>query len=228
MAVFGALIKGALGGYGSKPKVPVYDAVDPTAEQLGAIAGNQAALPGAQKLAEQTNAFNIGQLQKALETIIPGYSSIKGKQSDIVQSMLRGELPRDVQDAVQQAAASRAVGGGYGGSGMNRNLVARDFGRTSFDITQQGLDSATRWMAATASMAAPALMDVTSMFLTPQQRIAYSFQNKENQFNRDWMANQVKAAPDPFKAALGDAFIEEERQIFELASSVAGMAGGMI
>jgi hypothetical protein len=70
------------------------------------------------------------------------------------------------------------------------------------------------------------LMDVTSMFLTPQQRIAYSFQNKENQFNRDWMANQIAAMPDPRKAALGDAFIQDEQFIQDVIKEVAGSVGG--
>jgi hypothetical protein len=226
MAVLGSLLKNAIGGYAEKPRVPNFEAVDANAEQLAAIAGNQAALPGAQKLAEQTNAFNIDQLQKALASIIPGYSSIQGKQSDIVQAMLRGELPRDVQDAVQQAAASRAVGGGYGGSGMNRNLVARDFGRTSFDLTQQGIDTATRWMAQTASMAAPSMMNVTSMFLTPAQRIQHSVNERNAKFNVDWTKNQIKAMPDPWRQALGDAFIQDEYEIMKLVGSVAGMAAG--
>jgi hypothetical protein len=228
MAVLGSLIKGALGGYGKKPTVPVYNEVDPTAEQAAAISGNQQNLAAAQKLASSTNAFNTAQLQKMLESTVPGYNKIQGQQSGLIQSMLSGQIPKDVQDAITNQAAASAVGGGYGGSGMHRNLVARDFGMTSFQMTQQGMDSAQRWMAQTASMFTPGMMDVTSMFITPQQRTAYSFQNRENQFNRDWMANQVKAAPDPFKAALGDAFIEEERQIMELVGSVAGMAGMMM
>jgi hypothetical protein len=226
MAVFGSLIKGALGGYGDKPKVPVYNPVDPTAEALAAIEGNQANLPAAQKLAASTNAFNLAQLQQMLRTIMPGYDNIQGKQSEIVQSMMRGEIPQDVQSAIVNQAASKAIGGGYGGSGAHRNLVARDFGKTSYDITQQGMDSAQRWMAQTAQMAQPSMMDVTSMFISPQQRIAYQFQNRENQFNRDWMANQIKAAPDPFMAALGDAFIQDEQFIQDVVKEVAGSAGG--
>lgn len=228
MAVLGSLIKGALGGYGKKPKVPEYVPVDPAAEQAAAISGNLAALPSAQRLASQTNAFNLEQLQKMLKASIPGYENIQGQQSAVIQAMLRGELPREVQNALQNTAAARAIGGGFGGTPAHRYLEARDFSRGVDEQIQRGLDSATRWMAATASMVTPHMMDVTSMFITPQQRIAYQFQNRENQFNRDWMANQIKAAPDPFKAALGDAFIQEEAQIMELVGNVAGMAAGMM
>jgi hypothetical protein len=227
MAVIGALLKKAIGGYGKKPKVPDYTPVDPTAEQASAIAGNLANLPEAQKLAEKSNLFNIGQLQKMLRSIMPGYDGIQAKQGQLVQDQLSGNIPKDVQDAVQRSAAAQALGGGYAGSGAHRNLVARDFGMTSYQMTQQGMDSATRWMAMSAQMAQPLMMDATSMFLSPQQRIAYSFQNRENQFNTQWMKNQIKAAPDPWRAALGDAFIEDERQMMEMVGSVAGMAGMM-
>jgi hypothetical protein len=226
MAVFGTLIKGALGGFGKKPKVPEYKPVDATHEQERAIAGNLANLPGAQELASKQNQFNVQQLQSMLSSMIPGYRGIMDQQSQVIQSGLRGEMSADVQAAVQNAAASRALAGGFGGSGAHRNLVARDFGRTSYDITQQSMDSASRWLATTASMM-PGQFDASSMFISPQQRMQYAFRNRENQFNRDWMKNQVSAAPDPFKAALGDAFIEDERQIMELVGSVAGMASGM-
>ena len=227
MAVIGSLIKGALGGYGKKPEVPQYKPVDPTQEQQKTIAGNLSAMPEAQKLAGGVNKFNLEQLQQMLDGLMPGYGNIQNQMSTNLQSQLKGEIPADVQAQVQNSAAARAIGGGFGGTGMHGNLVARDFGMTSYGITQQAMDSATRWTQATAGMAQPMMMDVSSMFLSPQQRMAYAFQNNENKFNRDWMANQIKASPDPFRAGLGDAFIEEERQLMQLVGSVAGMAGGM-
>ena len=38
-----------------------------------------------------------------------------------------------------RAGAGKALMGGYSGSGMHRNLVARDLGTTSYDIQQQGM-----------------------------------------------------------------------------------------
>jgi hypothetical protein len=227
MAVFGALIKSAIGGYASKPKVPKYTPVDATAVQRGTIEGNLANLAGAQELAAKQNKFNMEQLSQMLAAAVPGYKDILNQQSGLLQSQLRGEIPKDVQAAIQNAAAGRAVGGGYGGSGMGRNLVARDFGMTSYDITSRAMDSASRWMAATAALTVPNLFDATSMFLSPGQRLEVEFRNTENQFQREWMKNQIAALPDPAKAAIGDAIIQDEQQIMELAGSVAGMAGGI-
>ena len=226
MAVLGSLLKQAVGGYAKKPDVPEFVPVDAAAQQLEAISGNLAALPSAQRLASQTNAFNLEQLQKMLKSAIPGYEQIQGQQSAVVQSMLRGELPKDVQNAIQNAAAARAIGGGYGGAGMQRTLTARDFGRTSYDITQQGLDSATRWMAATASMVMPQMMNVTSMFLSPAQRIQHAVNERNAAFNVQWTRNQIEAMPDPFKAALGDAFVQDEYEIMKLVGAAAGAAAG--
>lgn len=226
MAVLGALIKWGLGGYADKPTVPPYTAVDPTKVQADTIAGNLQNLPGAEDLAARTNAFNLGQLRQMLEKAVPGYASMTAQQSNILQQQLRGEIPTDVSGQVQRNAAAQAVGGGYGGSGLHRNLVARDLGLTSLDITNRAVDSATRWMSATASLAVPSLMSAQSMFLSPQQRIAYAFQNTENQFQRDWMNAQIEALPDPAMAALGDAFIQDEEEIKKAIKTIASMYGG--
>jgi hypothetical protein len=54
-------------------------------------------------------------------------------------SLLRGEIPQDVADQIRRQTAERGVLGGYGsGSGMGRNLTARDLGLTSLDMMRQG------------------------------------------------------------------------------------------
>jgi len=227
MAVIGSLIKGALGGYGKKPVVPQYTPVDPTEQQRQAVAGNLAVQPEAQKLAGRENQFNLQQLQSMLSSIMPGYQGMQEQIGTNIQAQLRGELPPDVAANIQGQAASRAIGGGYGGSGMHRKLVARDFGATSYQMTQQGLDSASRWMQVSAGVGMPQMMNASSMFLSPEQRVNYAFQNTQSQFQRDWVANQVRAMPDPFRAALGDAFIQDEAAIMEMAGSMIGMMGGM-
>ena len=226
MAVLGSLIKGALGGYGKKPDVPEYVPVDPAAEQAAAISGNLAALPSAQRLASQTNAFNLEQLQKMLKSAIPGYEQIQGQQSAVVQSMLRGELPKEVQNAIQNAAAARAIGGGFGGTPAHAGMELRNLNIESLKYVQQGLDSATRWMAATASMVMPQMMNVTSMFLSPAQRIQHAVNERNAAFNVQWTRNQIEAMPDPFKAALGDAFVQDEYEMMKLVGAAAGAAAG--
>jgi hypothetical protein len=230
-ATVGVLVQNLLGGFGKKPEIPIYKKVDPTAEQGATISGNLANLGGAQRLASQTNQFNLQQLQSMLGTMMPGYAGMQKQIGENIQSQLKGELPPDVQARLQDSAAARSIGGGFAGSGMHGKLVARDFGMTSYQMTQQGLDSANRWMAVNAQTASPFMMDATSMFLSPQQRIAYQFQNTENQFQRDLLANQVKAMPDPFRAALGQAagaevggMQKDVKQFFE--SYYGGKMGG--
>jgi hypothetical protein len=79
------------------------------------------------------------QIRTMLANAVPGYLDLIGQSSANVLSGLRGELSEDVQDEVQNAAAARAVGGGYGGSGLHGKLVARDLGRTSKQIQDDAL-----------------------------------------------------------------------------------------
>ena len=59
---------------------------------------------------------------------------------------------------------------------------------------------------------------VSSMFISPTQRINLSLQENQFQFNRDMAAAQVAAQPDPMMAAIGGSL-----------SNIGGMAfgGGM-
>lgn len=223
MAIIGTAIAGALGAFGDKPKVPKLKPLDLGAEQLAAIAQNQKALPYASKLASDTNVFSQEQVNKMLELAMPGYSSLRDKATGTISSFLSGEIPGDVSNAVKRNTAGRALYGGYGGTGMSRNLEARDLGLTSMDLTTKGLDAATRWIS--SARAAPQF-DVSSMFVSPLQRAAFDVQERDTKLSRDWLAAQVKALPDPFMRALGQAFINDEGAIMSMVGSAAGGAAG--
>jgi hypothetical protein len=204
--------------YGSKPKVPEF----PSLGDIGAdaMAANQANLPGAQKLASETNLFNLQQLKSMLEGFSPGMGATNEKVGQLIQSQLRGEIPKDVQDAIQNSAAARSIGGGYGGSGMHGKRVARDFGMTSYDITAKGISSAERWMQMTSSMVQPSMMNATSMFMTPGMALDVA----QSKFQRDLYAAGIAAAPDPVKRGRAD----QEMAIFGmLMSAVGGVAGAV-
>lgn len=222
MALIGTAIKGALGGYGEKPKVPKFKPIDLTQEQSATIAGNASNLPASEALASRINLFNQSEYDKMLESSLPGYANIKSKISQNIQSELAGNIPEDVAMEIQRRSAAQSFSGGFAGSGMAKNLTARDLGLTSLNLTQQGLDSTMRWM----SQAKAPQFDVSSMFISPMQRAAFSTYERDTKFNRDWLKNQVAAAPDPFMAALGDAFIQEESQIMSMAGSAAGASSG--
>lgn len=223
MALIGTAIAGALGSFGDKPKVPQFKPVNAGAEQLAAISGNLDALPGAEALSTRVNAFNQAELEKLLAVALPGFQNIRNKIGQNINSLVSGEIPVDVSESIHRNAAVKSLYGGFGGTGAARNLTARDLGLTSLSLTDKGLDSASRWLSSSA--VAPRF-DVSSMFISPQTRIQTEMFNTTNQFDRNWLSNQVKAAPDPFMRALGQAFIQDEGAIMSMAGSAAGAAGG--
>lgn len=221
MAIAGALIGGAIGAFGRKPEIPKLTPVNPTAVQSQTLADNAATLPAAQQLGTQINSYNVkeqlGMLSKALEFVAPGQLQ---KAQGIVNSQLNGEVPADVAAAVQRRAAAQSLLGGFGGgSGIGRNLSLRDFGLTSLGVQQQGLAN----FSALASLAPKTqAFDVSSMFFTPQQRLQAAFTERNDQFQRNLLYEQVAAAPDPATAALG----REIDRFFNTAASIGVAAAG--
>lgn len=215
MAIAGALIGGAIGAFGEKPVIPTLATIDPNQVQQQTVAGNLSNFSDIAKLASNVNTFNQDQLNALIDRALPG---ARGQIQQNISSQLRGELPADVQSAIQRSTAARAVSGGFEGSGFGRNLTARDLGMTSYGIISNSLSSAESWLSASR---APQ-MDATSMFFNPQQRLGFLERQQQIQFQRDLMAAQVKAAPDPATAALG----QEIDRFFNTAASVGMMAAG--
>jgi len=220
--IAGALVGGALGAYGKKPTIPDLPAIDPSAVQQTTISGNQNALPGAERLASDVNAFNIKEqlaaLTKTLNVLAPGQLE---KVQGIVSSQLRGEVPTDVQQQLQRQSVAGAYGRGYGpGSQIASNDYLRNFGLTSLGLQQQGEQG----FQALAGMGPKApLFDVSSMFYTPQQRLQFAFQDRAAQYNVNLMKAQVAAAPDPAMVQLAEGF----DNFFKTWSSIGtGMLGG--
>jgi len=112
--------------------------INPNSSLNNAITANQNNLGGIETLTGNTNQFNIGQQQQALESQIPGFAAAQQQRVGNASSLLRGEIPQDVSDAVLRSDAAKAVSGGYAGSGVQRNLTARDLGRTSLDLQNLG------------------------------------------------------------------------------------------
>ncbi len=208
-----------------KPEVPKFDQINAQDEQKRAIAGNQSALPAAEKLASGVNDFNSQELMKMLRVAIPNYDDLVSKSTNLISSELSGQVPKDVQDRIQQNAASRAISGGYAGSGMHGNLNARDLGLTSLDMTQKGLDSANKWMTMAGAMTKANQFDVSNMFITPQQQIAVSMGERNAKFQHDWVSNQLDAQYSLGTIA-GQAMIKTDDQMMQIISSLAGSAGG--
>ncbi len=186
---------------GRKPNVPELKPVDLVEEQKKATAANIAIAPEAQKLAQ----LSQDQIRKMMEQAVPGFDAITGKVSGNIQSLLKGEIPLDVSQEVKRSGAARSLAGGFGGTDMARNLVARDLGLTSLDITQKGLSSAESWIREMEQLYSPSEAIFTGMFITPQQEFAASVEERNMQFQRNWLENQIKAMPAPWAAAFKEA-----------------------
>lgn len=208
-----------------KPEVPAFKPVDTTKEQQAAVAGNIKNFGDISKLAASTNAFNQDELNKMLESAIPGYRAMMATTGAKINSFLSGELPQDVSDQVGRNAAYRSLSGGFSGSGMARNLVARDLGLTSLDLISKGIDAGSRWIAMAKQNTVAPQFDVSSMFITPQQRIQTQMWNTENKFSRDWLSNQVDAEYST-GTIVGKAMVKTDDQITQIAASAAGSAAG--
>jgi hypothetical protein len=97
--------------------------------------------------------------------------------------LLRGEIPLSVRGQIVDAANERAVLGGFGGSQVNRNLVARDLGRTSLDLMNMGAAQLPQVMALSERMN-PVRASTLSYLMNPAQ--LFSTEIGQQQF-----ANQV-------------------------------------
>jgi hypothetical protein len=201
-------VGGILGGlFGAKKvKVPELKPIDFAGEQRQAIQQNIASLEPATELATKTTAAEQGILEAQLRRAIPGYDQLIQQAGKNIGSALRGEVSQDVASQLQRSSAGRALSGGFGaGSGVGRNLSARDFGLTSMQIQNQGLNQAQNFIQQQRTMGMAQPFSVSSMFITPNQRIGFMQQQQQAQYARDMAAAQVAAQPSAMNQAFGSA-----------------------
>lgn len=183
--------------YGSKPTVPTLPKLNLPSEQATATQANISNLPATEQLVGAANTFTRQQIQQMLASVIPNYNEITGSATTDIASMLKGEIPTDVSNALQTSAAARALTGGFAGSGMHGDLVARDLGLTSLNLMDKGITSAESWMSMMDQMYSPGMLNVSSMFITPMQEYQTANEQNVQQFQRQWMQSQISAMPDP-------------------------------
>lgn len=201
--------------FGSKPNLPSIPKLNLGQEASTAIGANQANLPAAEKLTADANQFSQSQIDSMLSNVIPGWKSTAATIGGNIASEALGQIPQDVQAAEQDSAAARSLGQGTEGSGMGRDLLARDLGLTSLNLTNRAIASAESWMKETASIYEPSMMKVGSMFITPEQQYAADNEQNMQQFQTQWMRNQIDAMPDPVIRGVQDT-------VMQLISSVRG------
>ena len=212
----GTSLLGGLLSKGSKPKLPAFKRIDFEAEQKQAIQQNIAALQPATELAQKTTAAEQSQLEAQLRRAIPGYDQLVQQAGKNIGAALRGEISPEVSAQVQRSTAGRALTGGFGGgSGFGRALTARDLGLTGMQLQNQGLAQAQQFIQQQRTFGMTQPFSVSSMFITPAQRVGAMQQQQQAQYGRDLQAAQVAAMPDPTMAAFGSAI-----------SQAGGFAGG--
>lgn len=217
-SILGSIIRGD-----TRPKVPPLKTIDAGQEQVKAINNNLNALPEAEQLVSQTNAFTQQQIEQMLERAVPNYQELSSTVSKNTLSLAKGEVPQGVQDTLQLSDAARALSGGFGGTGMFGNLVARDLGLTSLSLMDRGTDTASRWLQTMNSLYSPGMINVASMFLTPQQQIAHDVSERDKQWDVAWLKAQRDAMPNQYQSAFAGLFDSIE----QLGRSALGaMAGG--
>lgn len=198
--------------------VPPAPNVDPSREQLNAAAGNLAVLPQSEALAAATNDATARQFLAMMEKLIPGFADISKTIAGNIGSMVRGELPKDVENYIGRKSAEKGISRGTGGSQFDQYGQLRDLGLTSLEMTDRGLNSAQRWMSSQ-----PQPFNVTSMFLNPAQRIETEKWNETNRFNAQFMRNQISMLPSNEDMAYAQ--ILDYVATFATTAAGAGMGG---
>jgi hypothetical protein len=217
LAALGDLLK-------DQPDIPKFKPISAADEQVRAIDANRGAIASIKALAKEVDSLTAEQFQARLSQLVPDSRDILSSTSRNIASMSRGEIPEDVASAVERRSAASAYAGGYSGSQRAGFLRTRDLGLTSLDLTQKGLDNATKWLQM-VNTASPQF-DVTSMFLTPQQQLENTWKNTAAEMNNKWMRNQQEAEGS-LGTIFGNALNQTDSFIQQIAASAVGSAGGM-
>lgn len=199
--------------FGSKLKVPKFKEIDPDVEIQKAFDSMQEQLPQAQRISKSFAEADADTTLAVLEKIAPGTRQLMQQQMANLQAGMRGELPPDVQRAITDRTAARAVAGGFGGSQFGRNLELRDLGLTSLQRIDTAMGQSAQALAQYSSMVPRT--SVNQMFLSPQARVQFMQEERNQRFQRDYAAAQAKAAANPIAKGL-----------FGAAVSIGGAALG--
>ena len=162
----------------------------------GEVAQNQGAAEG---IESRRNAFAREQLRQMLNETIPGYEEGQAQRTKTAQSLMRGEIPADVQEMIQRSTAARAVTGGYGGSPSGRNLVARDLGRTSLDLMNLGQQQFAGILGSTPRP------EMANYMMTPSQIMALRSNERTQKMAAMRDAAMAKGATEVWAKGLSDA-----------------------
>lgn len=227
MGVLDAWIGDLFGVYGDKPVVPYFVPTDTGRSQKTAIGNNLGSFDMSSRLASKTNAFNQEEAQKAFNEFTGGQGAgMFSKANENIDDYLSGIVPDDVSSAINRSSAAKALGGGFGGSQMHGDLTARDLGLTSLDLQKFGVQALPGIISSQQSSRGARMMDPSSMFVTPTQQLGIDERYNDSLFDRNWMANQVEAMPDPTSVAYAQGISSDIGGVTSALGSMYGGGGG--
>lgn len=165
--------------YGQVPGVS-----NPLQSTTGAIEGNVADLGQNAKLAQGTDIISAEGAQLPYLMNLPGYQSMLNQDVTNTSQELSGQVPQDVQNQIQEAAAERGVATGQDPSSPNNTAAyLQALGLTSLGEQQTGASNLSQLIGETPT---GQQYSPESMFTTPQDEQA------ANQ-----AVQNAQAAPDP-------------------------------
>lgn len=223
--VLGPLEAGLSALWQSKPSVPAFHWVDLAQQQLDTAQGNLESLGTNEQIGSNVNQFMRGERAKTLAGI-PGGADIEDKTAADLKAWLSGQLSPDVQSAVERGANARAYAGGYGGSGMGRNLTSRDLGLTSQQLQQAAVPLASQYENAAYQRRAVPEFNPATMFIDPLSAARFNEQQYGQQWNRDWLANRIAAQPEPWQQSIMSSVNSLGSMADQAGAAYLGMLGG--
>ena len=210
-------IGSAMIGKKNAPATAQYNAVDPTAVQNNAIAGDISSFDSANQLAQQTTASTAEQALSARNITQPGYSnlanSLTGQATSLAQNPY--QVPQGVVDQLSQYAAENNIGAGTGASsGFSQSNLLRSLGVNALQYGQSNLSLASQALG-TLTGTAPNVSPVSplSFMLTPQNALSAVTNNNTQQQAIAQGANNAATAASNANAAtnanLFDSFVNQ-------------------
>jgi len=179
--------------------LPQYENYTPTSSSQGYedFMSNGKYLPKINSLLNRTDKKQNRQFRQQLFKTSPTLHGNYLQQGTNTASQLRGEVPSDVAQQIQRNTAEQSIFGGYGGSGMSRNLTSRDLGLTSLDMMQRGNQGLQQQLGITQALN-PYHSNAMDYLINPNQFLTEEIgQNQfgtnvynSNQTNSSQIANQ--------------------------------------
>jgi hypothetical protein len=93
------------------------------------------------------------------------------------------------------------------------------------DLTQRGLDSAESWMRTASSIYQPGMLNVGSMFVSPQQQAGFDVNERNSAFQQQWMKAQIEGMPDPTVVGEWNLGMSTGNSILSAVSAPGGAKG---